>query len=150
MASAGTVQAEFHHGSHSMTLSCLCGRVHIIVERRPEYVNECNCTLCSKTGARWGYFHPPEVGIDGSTRGYCRTDKDDPNAEVHFCAECGSTTHFVLTKGAISKFGNTLMGVNMWLANEHDLRGIEVRYPDGQAWSGSGSFAYIREPRLIG
>jgi hypothetical protein len=150
LGSAGIVRAEFHHGSHSMTLSCLCGSVHITVERRPEYVNECNCTLCSKTGARWGYFHPLEVGIDGSTRGYCRADKDDPNAEVHFCAECGSTTHFVLTKGAISKFGNTLMGVNMWLANEHDLRGVEVRFPDGQAWSGSGSFAYIREPRLIG
>ena len=150
LASAGTVQAEFHHGSLSMTLSCLCGHVHIAVEKRPEYINECNCTLCSKTGARWGYFHPSEVSIDGSTRGYCRADKDDPNAEVHFCAECGSTTHFVLTKGAISKFGNTLMGVNMWLANERDLRGVEVRYPDGQAWSGAGGFGYVREPRVIG
>ena len=90
------------------------------------------------------------VSVDGSTRGYCRADRDEPNAEVHFCAECGSTSHFVLTKGAISKFGNTLMGVNMWLANERDLRGVEVRYPDGQAWSGSGGFTYVREPRVIG
>jgi hypothetical protein len=133
-----------------MTLSCLCGRVHVTVERRPEYINDCNCTLCSKTGARWGYFHPSEVSIDGPTKGYCRADKDDPNAEVHFCAECGATTYFVLTEGAISKFGNTLMGVNMGLANERDLRGVEVRYPDGQAWSGSGGFTYVREPRLIG
>jgi len=90
------------------------------------------------------------VSIDGSTSGYCRADKDDPNAEVHFCAECGSTTHFVLTKGAIAKFGNTQMGVNMWLADERDLHGLEVRYPDGRAWPGSGGFAYVREPRLIG
>ena len=28
------------------------------------------------------------------------------------------------------------MGVNMQLADERDLAGIELRYPDGQAWSG--------------
>ena len=89
------------------------------------------------------------MSIDGSTRGYCRADKENPNAEVHFCAECGSTTHFVLTESAVSKFGNTLMGVNMWLANERDLCGVEVRYPDGQAWSGTGGFGYIRAPRVI-
>lgn len=133
-----------------MTLSCLCGRVRLTVERQPEYINECNCTMCSKTGARWGYFHPSKVTVDGSTKGYCRADKDVSNSEVHFCAECGSTTHFVLTERAVSKFGNTLMGVNMWLADERDLHGIEVRYPDGHAWSGIGGFGYVREPRIIG
>jgi hypothetical protein len=132
-----------------MTLSCLCGQVHVSVARPPSYINECNCTLCSKTGARWGYFPPSEVNIRGSTRGCCRADREDPNAEVHFCAECGSTTDSVLTKGAVSKFGNALMGVNMWLANERDLRGVELRCPDGQAWSGLGGFGYVREPRII-
>jgi hypothetical protein len=132
-----------------MTVSCLCGQAHLTVQKRPEYVHECNCTLCSKTGARWGYFHPSEVSIDGATKGYSRADKEEPNAEVHFCAECGSTTHFVLTPRAVEKFGNTLMGVNMWLAGERELGGIELRYPDGQAWSGMGAFTYIREPRLI-
>ena len=42
------------------------------------------------------------------------------------------------------------MGVNMWLADERDLAGIEVRYPDGQAWPGIGEFGYVREPRIIG
>ncbi|MCW6511012.1 hypothetical protein [Lichenifustis flavocetrariae] len=60
------------------------------------------------------------------------------------------TTHFVLTKGAVSKFGNTLMGVNMWLADERDLRGVEVRYPDGRTWPGIGGFGYLRAPRVIG
>jgi hypothetical protein len=133
-----------------MTLSCLCGQVRLTVEKRPDYINECNCTLCRKTGARWGYFHPSDVGVDGSTSGYCRADREDPNAEVHFCAACGSTTHFVLTKGAVAKFGNVQMGVNMGLADERDLSGVEVRYPDGQAWPGTGDFGYVREPRIIG
>jgi hypothetical protein len=36
------------------------------------------------------------------------------------------------------------------LADERDLAEIELRYPDGQAWSGKGGFAYVREPRIIG
>ena len=133
-----------------LTLSCLCGEIRIKVERRPDFIHECNCLMCSKTGARWGYFHPSQVSVEGITEGYCRKDKSDPNALVRFCPTCGSTTHFVLTANAVSKFGNTLMGVNMWLADEGDLAGIELRYPDGRAWSGEGDFGYVREARIIG
>jgi hypothetical protein len=118
--------------------------------KAPGLFNEYNCTLCSKAGARWAYFHPSEVSVEGTAKGYCREDKDDPTARIHFCAKCGSTTHFTLTESAASRFGNTLMGVNMRLADERDLAGMELRYPDGQAWSGEGDFGYVREPRIIG
>ena len=133
-----------------LNLSCLCGQVRIAVAKRPDFIHECNCTLCSKSGARWGYFHPSEVSVAGETRGFSRTDKDDPNAEAHFCARCGSTTHFVLTENAIAKFGNGMMGVNMWLAAAADLAGIELRYPDGASWAGDGEFGYLREARILG
>jgi len=133
-----------------LNLSCLCGQIRVRIEKRPDYVNECNCTLCSKTGARWGYFHPSEVSVEGATKGYCRQDKDDPAAQVQFCPNCGSTTHFVLTASAASKFGNTLMGVNMRLTDERNLAGIELRYPDGQAWSGEGDFGYVQAARIMG
>ena len=106
-------------------LSCLCGKVRIEIPKRPDFINECNCTLCSKSGARWAYFHPSEVIVVGTTKGYSREDKEDPAAEIHFCANCGSTTHFTLTTSAVSKFGNVQMGVNMRLADEKDLAGIE-------------------------
>lgn len=133
-----------------LNLSCLCGQVRVRIDQRPDYINECNCALCSKTGARWGYFHPSQVSVEGTTNGYCREDKDDPAAQIRFCAHCGSTTHFVLTANAVSKFGNSLMGVNMRLTDEGNLAGIELRYPDGQAWSGEGAFSYVREARILG
>lgn len=133
-----------------LNLSCLCGQIRIGIEKQPDYVHECNCALCSKTGARWGYFHPSEVSIEGTTKGYCREDKDDPAAEIRFCPNCGSTTHFVLTPSAASKFGNSLMGVNVRLTDEENLAGVELRYPDGRAWSGEGDFSYVREARVIG
>jgi hypothetical protein len=134
-----------------LKLSCLCGQVKIEIDKKPAYINECNCTLCSKSGARWGYFHPSQVHVEGATQGYSRDDKTDPNAQIHFCPRCGATSYFVLTESAISRFGgNSLMGVNMWLANERDLAGIELRYPDGRAWPGEGGFTYVRSARILG
>jgi len=133
-----------------MTLTCLCGQLRVTTAKRPDFVNECNCTLCSATGARWAYFHPSDVNVGGPAAGYSRHDKAEPNARVHFCPTCGSTTHFTLTEAAAAKFGNTLMGVNMRLADESELAGIELRYPDGRAWPGEGEFGYVREARVLG
>lgn len=133
-----------------LKLSCLCGQVRVEINKNPDFINECNCTLCSKSGARWAYFHPSDVKVEGTTQGYSRDDKADPAAQIRFCQTCGATTHFVLTESAISKFGNVQMGVNMRLADEKDLAGIELRYPDGRAWSGEGGFGYVRDARIIG
>ena len=95
-------------------------------------------------------FPPLRSQLEGAIKEYSREDKDDPAAEIHFCGRCGSTTHFTLTESAIAKFGNVQTGVNMSLADESDLVGIELRYPDGRAWSGGVDFGYVREPRVIG
>jgi hypothetical protein len=132
-----------------MTLECICGQVRLDTPRQPDYIFECNCSLCAKSGARWGYFLPEEVHITGPTRGYRRTDKPSPLCDVHFCQICGATTHFVLTEEAIAQHGNTMLGINMWLANPVDLAGIELRYPDGRSWSGQGEWGYVRESTII-
>jgi hypothetical protein len=133
-----------------LKLHCLGGQIRIQTLKRPDFINECNCTLCGKTGACWAYFQPSDIVIEGTTKGYSRGDKEDPAAEVQFCANCGSTTHFILTASAISKFGNVQLGVNMRLADEKDLAGIELRYPNGRAWPGHGGFDYVQEARIIG
>jgi len=137
-------------GIGMLKLSCLCGQVRLEIEKRPDFINECNCTLCSKAGARWGYYHPSQVSVEGVVSSYSREDKKDPAAEIQFCAKCGSTTHFKLTPSAVAKFGNSMMGVNMHLADEGDLAGIELRYPDGRGWEGEGDFVYVREAWIIG
>jgi hypothetical protein len=133
-----------------LTLSCHCGRIRLETTKRPDYVHECNCTLCRKAGASWGYFHPSEVSVEGTAQGYCREDKDDPSALLQFCGNCGVTTHFVVTESAVARHGNVVMGVNMRLADEGDLAGIELRFHDGRAWTGEGAFSYVREARILG
>ncbi|MBV9883531.1 MAG: GFA family protein [Sphingomonadaceae bacterium] len=133
-----------------LDLSCHCGQLRVRLSKRPDFVHACNCSLCRASGAHWGYFHPSEVSVEGKAQGYSRQDKAEPAARIQFCPTCGGTTHFTLTEAAVAKFGNSLMGVNMLLADEQDLAGIELRFPDGQAWSGEGDFHYLREPRILG
>lgn len=133
-----------------LRLTCLCGQIRVEIAKLPDFIHECNCTLCSKSGAQWGYFHPSEVGVEGAPQGYCREDKEDPGALLQFCSKCGVTTHFVLTEGAAARHGNVVMGVNLRLAEEGDLAGVELRYPDGRAWAGEGAFGYVREARILG
>ena len=33
--------------------------------------------------------------------------------------------------------------LNMALADESELVGVELRYPDGRAWSGGADFGYV-------
>ena len=75
-----------------LSLSCLCGQIRVETAKQPDFIHECNCTLCSKSGARWGYFHPSEVNVEGAAEGYCREDKEEPGAVLQFCAKCGVTT----------------------------------------------------------
>ena len=132
-----------------MRLHCLCGQVSITFDDRPDFIHECNCTLCRKGGAQWAYLHPDLVAVIGETVGYRRDDKVMPAAETHSCSNCATTTHFVLTDQVIAEHGNTMMGVNMRLADPNDLRGLELRYPDGASWDGIGEFGYVRPPLTL-
>ncbi|MEE4154162.1 MAG: aldehyde-activating protein [Erythrobacter sp.] len=132
-----------------MTFECLCGDVTITTRTKPEFAHACNCTLCRKSGARWAYFHPGEVALSGRTTSYRRADKADPSAEIHACARCAVTTHFVLTEAAIAQHGNTMMGLNINLAEPEALRGVELRFPDGRGWDGVGAFEYVEPARSL-
>lgn len=132
-----------------MTLNCKCGAVTLGIARKPDFIHQCNCTLCIGAAARWGYYRPEEVAVAGATSGHRRSDKPSAAVEVHACRTCATTTHFVMTEEAKAQHGDTMMGVNMWLADPADLVGVEVRYPDGLAWSGQGEWDYVREATVL-
>ena len=133
-----------------MTGSCLCGAVSVTIEAQPEFINDCNCILCRKAGGAWGYFASSSVATTGNTVSFVRRDKVSPAVEIHSCETCATTTHFVLTE-SFKKQNEPVdqMGVNMRLFDPDELKGVEVRYPDGKEWTGEGSFGYRRSPLTI-
>lgn len=133
-----------------MTSICACGAVSVTIDTKPEFINDCNCSLCRKTGGAWGYFPSAAVKTAGRTVPFVRADKAAPAVEIHSCETCAVTTHFVLTTSF--KEQNPAVdqaGVNMRLFDPDDLKGVEVRYPNGKDWTGSGPFGYRRDALTI-
>lgn len=105
---------------------CPCGQVTVEIDEAPDYINICNCGFCRPAGAAWGYFRLAQVKVTGETRTFRRTDLPEPKLDLHFCANCGATTHYI-------NFGQPerdRMAVNTRLFVQDELDGIEVRYLD--------------------
>ena len=133
-----------------MTGTCLCGAVCVTIDAAPALINDCNCSLCRKSGGAWGYFPPTSVTATGETVGFVRPDKASPAVEIHSCARCAVTTHWVRTEAFKAQHGvDELVGVNMRLFDPDDLKGVEVHYPNGKDWSGEGPFTYRRTALTI-
>ncbi|MEM7219356.1 MAG: aldehyde-activating protein [Pseudomonadota bacterium] len=134
-----------------MTGTCACGAVSVTLDRSPDFIHDCDCSLCRKTGAAWGYFGTAQVTISGETIGFQRADKPTPTAVLRSCRTCGTTTHFELSPATRTLHPELdQVGVNMKLFAPDALTGVEVRFPDGAGWSGEGSFGYRRDALTIG
>lgn len=127
-----------------MNGSCHCGQVTIRVPAEPEYLNACNCTVCTKLGALWGYYSRRQVGIAGETRSYLRSDVEQPNIGFDFCGQCGATTSWS-PRGSNEE---DRMGVNMRLFDPAELTGIEIRYGDRRNHD-TAPRRYYREPTIF-
>ena len=113
-----------------LVAACHCGRSTIRLPRAPDFVIQCNCSLCTKTGFRGVYFGSDELAIDGEFQSYVREDLKQPYLATHRCAHCGTTTHWT----PLSDPPHERMGVNARLVDPALLDGIPVREVDGASW----------------
>jgi hypothetical protein len=113
-----------------ITASCHCGRASIRLPRAPDYVSQCNCSLCSKTGFRGAYFSSEELVIEGRFDTYVREDIGEPFLKNLRCATCGIATHWE----PLTPPPHARMGVNARLIDPAALAGVEVRQIDGASW----------------
>ena len=134
-----------------MTGTCLCGSVSVMIEAKPEFIHDCNCSLCRKSGGAWGYFPSAMVTTTGKTIAFLRSDKKNAAAQIQFCETCGTSTHWDFTEAFKEENASVdLMGVNMRMFEPDELKGVEVRFPNGKEWSGEGPFDYRRYALTIG
>ena len=119
-------------GTPELVARCHCGRATIRLPRKPDYVNHCNCSLCTTTGW-WGiYYASDELEIAGEFDEYVREDlpPGETFLKVLRCANCGSPTHWE----PLSEPPHERMGVNARLVDPALLDGVEVRQIDGRSW----------------
>ncbi len=109
--------------------SCHCGAVQLTAPR-PDYVNDCNCTMCTKLGGLWFYCAEEEAVVTGETIAYVRADMPAPVLATHHCPVCGATTHWAF----IGDGPHPRMGLNARLFDDDVREGAEIRQVDGRSW----------------
>ena len=105
--------------------SCHCQAVRIEVPAPPEYLNECQCSVCRRYGVAWGYYQREQVRIASApaTEFYAYGEK---NLEFHRCRVCGCVTHWLDTDPAGRR-----MAVNGRLLAPEDVAAVPVKRPPG-------------------
>jgi hypothetical protein len=113
-----------------LVAACHCGRATIRLPRTPDYVSQCNCSLCAKTGFRGIYYSSDEIEIAGTFDEYVREDIGEPFLKTLRCRTCGIATHWE----PLTPPPHARMGVNARLLDPALLAGVEVREVDGASW----------------
>lgn len=136
-----------------LTATCHCGQISIRVPHRPEYLNECLCSICFRYGVLWAYYPRDTVtitakvtglgminaisqfskggildGVGDGTRQYVREGPDQGGIAFHFCDRCGCVVYWVSVKLDVDdeKQGKRLEEVEMGVnARMLGLDGIE-------------------------
>lgn len=110
----------------SMEGSCHCGAVRIRVAAPPEWVGQCNCSVCRKLAGLFAYYPPADVSVEGETVGYVWGDR---TISIRHCPVCGCTTHWESLMPDYDR-----MGVNARMLDGFDPARLEVRPIDGASF----------------
>ncbi|KZN55780.1 GFA family protein [Pseudoalteromonas luteoviolacea] len=107
--------------------SCHCGNVVIELSTKIDQVTSCNCSICHRYGAIWGYFKLDEVKIESNTGRIDSYKHGDEYLDFHHCAHCGCVTHYTPREKAQSE----RMAVNLRMFEKGLLDEVSIRYFDG-------------------
>ena len=116
--------------SQIVKASCHCGAVKFEVPSAPEEVVRCNCSICSRIGGRWAYYHPSEVSLKTSRESLDIYVWGDKLIQICRCKTCGCTTHWE----SIDPEYTERMGTNARMMTDLDLSKIPVKYVDGASF----------------
>ena len=86
--------------------SCHCGAVKINVPGLPEYLVDCNCSICRRNGALWAFYDMAAVAVDGHPGNTTAYVWGGRTIRTMHCRTCGCTTHWEpLDAGAERRVG---------------------------------------------
>ena len=106
--------------------ACHCTAVRFEIAEIPDWVLDCNCTICRRYGAIWTY---PDAANVKLVRGADSTDTyiwGDRELAFHRCRECGCVTHMT----ALETDPPTIYGINARLIPTLDPASVRLRQKD--------------------
>jgi hypothetical protein len=107
--------------------SCHCGAVSFTYPRKPDWLTDCNCSVCRRFSTLWAYAQVNEITLraaEDATVAYVHGDK---TLAMHSCKICGCTTHWIGLDGDET----SKMAVNFRMCDPDEFTNIRVRKFDG-------------------
>ena len=116
--------------------ACHCGNVRVEIKHAPDFLTTCNCSICHRLGALWGYYTFEQAQIDvkhGAASVYSWGEK---NIELHRCHVCGCATHYATTE----KCEEQRVGINFRMMTLDVVDPIPTKMFDGaDSWKYVGT-----------
>ncbi|MEP5569735.1 MAG: GFA family protein [Halioglobus sp.] len=110
-----------------ITGSCHCGAISFELDDQPEWLTQCNCSICRRLGTVWAHASVDKVKVQGDPDASLAYTWGDKELAFHTCKNCGSTTHWV----ACEPKEDAVMAVNTRLVDPEQIAEIRVRQFDG-------------------
>lgn len=107
--------------------SCHCGNVRLSISQLTPTAVSCNCSVCFRYAAIWGFFTEAEVSVEVGDKGLERYCHGDRMINFNRCGGCGSITHYTSTDPSPS----SRLAVNYRMFKPEYLDEITVRHFDG-------------------
>ncbi|USP07210.1 aldehyde-activating protein [Vibrio sp. LQ2] len=106
---------------------CHCGNISLEIPRLTTTATECNCSICRRYGALWGYFTQPEVKVIDQGAGLEQYVWGDQCIEFQRCKGCGCVTHYKAAPGT----GSERLAVNYRMFDAVVQQALTIRHFDG-------------------
>ena len=106
--------------------TCHCGASRATATEMPQFLLDCNCSLCRRYKPLWAYYEGSQVEIESEARLliYVWGEK---RINFHFCPDC----HCLLHNSSEAKEGQKRIGINARMATPESVNTIRVRKFDG-------------------
>lgn len=106
---------------------CHCGNVDLIIPKLTFNGTSCNCSICSRYAAIWGYFKESDVSVKVGKLGMSSYAHGDKMINFNRCNQCGCVTHYTSTSSSES----TRLAVNYRMFDANVLKEVNIKQFDG-------------------
>lgn len=110
-----------------ISAKCHCGAVELNVDKLPQEVTHCNCSICRRLGARWIYYKKTEVNIINRGQTIKAYQWGDRMIKFYHCTDCGCSTHYMTNTSS----GINRVGINSNMIDPDLIKGLKIRFFNG-------------------
>jgi len=120
--------------------ACHCGRVRFEVRAEVNYVVDCNCSICRRTGALWHPAAEADLRIATGEADLTLYQFNTRTAKHYFCKHCG------IHPFVRPRLDPTRWAFNVLCIDGVDAKSLPQRHFDGEHWEDAAK-AFQRPPK---